>query len=43
LGGLSEKNRELAIKIILNKVFSAKLPLSLIDHTRLTTHLAKHP
>lgn len=30
IGGLGEKNRELALKIVLNKVFSSKVPPSLL-------------
>lgn len=43
VGGLGEKNREMALKIVLNKVFSAKLPLSLLDNQKLSSNLAKHP
>lgn len=43
MGGLSEKNREMALKIVLNKLFSAKLPLSLLENHKLNSQLGRHP
>lgn len=43
IGGLGEKNRELALKIVLSKVFSSKVAPSLLDNPKLLSHLAKHP
>ena len=43
VGGLSEKNREMALKIVLNKIFSGKLPLTLFDNQKLSGQLSKHP
>jgi hypothetical protein len=42
VGGLSEKNREMALKIVLNRLFSGKLPLSLFDNQKLSSQLSKH-
>lgn len=43
VGGLSEKNRETALRIVLSRIFSAKLPLGVLDNPRVATHLARHP
>jgi hypothetical protein len=43
VGGLSEKNREMALKLVLNKIFSGKLPLTIFDNQKLNGQLSKHP
>ena len=43
VGGLSEKNREMALKIVLNKIFSGKLPLNIFHNQKLNGQLSKHP
>jgi hypothetical protein len=43
VGGLSEKNRETALKIVLSRIFSGKLPLGVLDSPKVAAHLVRHP
>lgn len=43
MGGLSEKNRETALKIVLSRIFSSKVPLGVLDSPKVAAQLARHP
>lgn len=43
MGGLNEKNRELALKLLLKKVYISKLPMSILDNDRFLLQLRKNP